>query len=179
MASWWQVQKWRRGVNYPPPPWDALQRAATVDRRYADVPVPECESLAECTARLRPFLDETLFPDMRRAMAAAAEKAHWRSERFAKLRSGTVARGDAAARGQQRGGSGGGQRRDRVSMMGEADGVAETPSASYHSGAADGPSGVPSFVVASSENLIRALVAELEGLDDNDIPLLDLSLIHI
>ena len=64
-----QVQKWRRGIHHPPPPWDAGQRASTVDRRYAGVHVPPTESLDDCRARLRPFLDETLWPAMREAIA--------------------------------------------------------------------------------------------------------------
>jgi len=33
---------------------------------------------------------------------------------------------------------------------------------------------VPTYCIASSENLIRALVAELEGLDEDKVPLLDI-----
>ena len=33
-----QVQKWRRGVHYPPPGWDSLQKTEIVDRRCACVP---------------------------------------------------------------------------------------------------------------------------------------------
>jgi hypothetical protein len=33
---------------------------------------------------------------------------------------------------------------------------------------------VPVFVISSSENLIRALIAELEGLDEAEVPLLDI-----
>ena len=113
-----QVQLWRRGVHYPPPPWDALQKTATVDRRYAGVDVPESESLADCTARLRPFLTETLFPDMRAAVARAAA--------------------DAAADADADGGGG---------AVGE----------------------VPVFMISSSENLIRALVSELESLGNEEV----------
>ena len=75
--------------------------------RYAGVDVPESESLAQCTERLKPFLDEQLIPDMRAAVDAFA---------------------------------------------------------------AEGAQGTPTFVIASSENCIRALVAELEGLSDDQVP---------
>ena len=66
-----QVQKWRRGVHEPPPPWTAEMAESTIDRRYDVVPVPECESLSDCAARLQPFLDDELWPTMRRAVARA------------------------------------------------------------------------------------------------------------
>ena len=36
------------------------------------------------------------------------------------------------------------------------------------------PRGVPTFVISSSENAIRALVKELDGLADDEMPLLDI-----
>ena len=69
-----QVQKWRRGVHDPPPSWDEKTREATVDRRYDEVDVPESESLAQCMERLRPLLDEELFPEIRAAIAREAAR---------------------------------------------------------------------------------------------------------
>jgi len=187
-----QVQKWRRGVHYPPPPWEDLQRAATIDRRYAGVPVPESESLADCAARLRPFLHETLWPQMRASVAAADKEVRGRADRRRVTRGGEpkerpfeprkLTRPPKTTRSGRRGpavgGGGGGSSSERVTMTGAAvESAAATPSASYHSdgdSGAGGPAGVPSFVIASSENLIRALVAELEGLDESEIPLLDI-----
>mmetsp|Transcript_46617 Transcript_46617/g.108832 ORF Transcript_46617/g.108832 Transcript_46617/m.108832 type:complete len:363 (+) Transcript_46617:42-1130(+) len=108
-----QVQMWRRGIHARPPPWDIAAEMSTVDRRYLGVPVPRAESLSDCSARLRPFLQEELLP----AMRAAIER-------------------EASASGRE----------------------AE----------------VPVFVVSSSENLLRALVAQLESLGPEKIPLLDI-----
>lgn len=113
-----QVQTWRRSVHQRPPPWDATEAATTIDRRYdASVSVPTSESLADCTARLRPFLDTELRPAMRAAIA----------------------------------------RRAAEETAGE-----------------DVDGEVPIFVISSSENLIRGLVAELEGLHEEKVPLLDI-----
>lgn len=127
-----QVQQWRRGVHHPPPEWDVELAASTVDRRYDGIEVPKTESLADCTARLRPFLDDELFPAMKQSMAEAAAEEARRQEEEVVVEEGA----GGEARGQ--------------------------------------PRGVPAFVIASSENLIRALVAELEGLPEEDIPLLDI-----
>ncbi|KAL1505009.1 hypothetical protein AB1Y20_008772 [Prymnesium parvum] len=110
-----QVLKWRRGVHDVPPPWDEVQRASTVDRRYEGVDVPQAESLAQCAARLRPFMEDELKPTIR----AAIERAE-----------------------QQPG-------RD----------VGRDP---------------PTIVISSHENLIRAMVQQLDGLDDEQVPLLDI-----
>lgn len=134
-----QVQKWRRGINYPPPPWTPEMRAGAIDRRYAGVPVPETESLADCAARLQPFLEETLFP----AMHEAAERAE------------VEAAVEAAAAREEAGAQA------RV----QADAAADDSRAARD---------IPAFVVVSSENLIRALVAELEGVPEEAVPLLDI-----
>ena len=159
-----KVQMWRRGVHQPPPPWDAMHKTETVDRRYTGVDVPETESLADCAARVRPFLDEMLRPDMRTAIdaadAAAAAGAEQAQQQQAVRTPEPVANG---RRGKSKGQSNG------VSMV--------APTASHHSSSAStgsGPPGAPTFVISSSENLIRALVAELEGLDDDEVPLLDI-----
>jgi len=138
-----QVQKWRRGIRHPPPPWSAADRDALVDRRYAGVPVPETESLADCTERLLPFLEDELWPAMREAVARAAEEADevvWEEARRQSAASSLIA---------------------NVTDDGE-------PAMRKASG------GVPAFAIASSENLIRALVAELEGVPEADVPLLDI-----
>jgi 2,3-bisphosphoglycerate-dependent phosphoglycerate mutase len=119
-----QVQKWRRGIHHEPPPWKPEQVASTVDRRYDDVPVPSTESLADCTKRLRPFLNQTLWPAM---SAAVAQSEQEERERLAT---------DKAKRGPAR--------------------------------------GVPAFAITSSENLIRALVTEIEGVPPEQVPLLDI-----
>ena len=118
-----QIQMWRRGINHPPPDWDAVTAESTLDRRYAHVPVPSSESLADCTERLRPFLEDELFPAMREASIVADESdAHQHA-------SGTTERST--------------------------------------------PREVPAFVITSSENLIRALITEIEGIQEADVPLLD------
>jgi len=159
-----QVQKWRRGITYPPPPWDAMQRSSTVDRRYAGVDVPESESLADCTARLRPFLQDELKPAMRAAMAVAEAAEGAREERAGNVESQSSESTSQTSDEPRR------DRNGRLMMEENA------MSASYHSSGEQvgGPPGMPAFVIASSENLIRALVSELEGLDEEDVPLLDI-----
>eukprot|EP00325_Prymnesiales_sp_UTEX-LB-985_P032990 CAMPEP_0174739596 /NCGR_PEP_ID=MMETSP1094-20130205/71879_1 /TAXON_ID=156173 /ORGANISM="Chrysochromulina brevifilum, Strain UTEX LB 985" /LENGTH=429 /DNA_ID=CAMNT_0015943179 /DNA_START=28 /DNA_END=1318 /DNA_ORIENTATION=+ len=121
-----QVQKWRRGIHDRPPPWESMLAASTVDRRYTGVDVPHTESLSDCTARLKPFLHDELFPAMRRA----AERAE----------------------AEQR----------------------ETEDAQRQGRSSAAPRGVPAFVITSSENLIRALVTELDGVVPQEVPLLDI-----
>jgi len=133
-----QVQKWRRGINHSPPGWDKELRSATVDRRYEGVSVPDTESLADCVARLQPFLNDELKPAMRHAIEQA----------------------EARKKGGEQGGGG----------ADEADHQAdEERSLGRRAGRH-----VPSFVIASSENLIRALVTELDGVAPADVPLLDI-----
>lgn len=125
-----QVQMWRRGINSRPPPWDETVAAATIDRRYKGVPIPTSESLADCAARLEPFLKEELFPAMRAAIAREADR---------------EAAADAAA-------------------------AAGLPLDSSEQPGGD----VPVFVISSSENLIRSMVAGLDGISEAQIPLLDI-----
>ena len=164
-----QVQKWRRGVHDPPPSWDEKTREATVDRRYDEVDVPESESLAQCMERLRPLLDEELFPEIRAAI-----------DREAARGSG----GGSPQRQQQRQAA---ERRQRQSSeprrwpeavfsrpRGGRVTLTEVASGEVVDSSDEVQPYVPAFVVASSENLIRALVAELEGLSDEETPLLDI-----
>lgn len=149
-----QVQKWRRGVNYPPPPWDENTKASTIDRRYDGVDVPESESLAQCTARLRPFLSDELKPAMRESIKAAeAEQQRYEQQRKQQQKEEEDASGSASGVARAR----------EISAVSADDGSGE-----------GGGEYVPAYVIASSENLIRALVAELEGISDEDVPLLDI-----
>jgi len=122
-----QVQKWRRGIHDQPPPWSASEAASTIDRRYDGVDVPDTESLADCTERLRPFLEGELYPAMRAAVQRVDEE-------------------------------------QREAADAQRHGRATT----------DAGRGVPAFVISSSENLIRALVTELDGVAPEDVPLLDI-----
>lgn len=127
-----QVQMWRRGINSRPPPWDEETAAATIDRRYKGVPIPTSESLADCAARLEPFLREELFPAMRAAVEREADR-------------------EAAA---------------------EAAAAAGVP---FDGAEQEQPEGdVPVFIISSSENLIRSMVAGLDGVSEDQIPLLDI-----
>jgi 2,3-bisphosphoglycerate-dependent phosphoglycerate mutase len=65
-----QVKVWRRSYATPPPPMDdaafAEQRA---DPRYADLPddlLPRAECLADVVARMLPYWDDGLVPDLAR-----------------------------------------------------------------------------------------------------------------
>ena len=69
-----QVQRWRRGLHDRPPEWSACLASDTIDRRYNQVKsdeLPSSESLADCLARLGPFLEQELWPDMRTAVSEA------------------------------------------------------------------------------------------------------------
>ena len=78
-------------------------------------PVPDGESLKECTERMLPFLNEDLYPSINEAIA-------------------------------------------------KAEATAASTGAGYEP---------PTFVVCSSDNLIRAMVKELEGLTASEVPLID------
>jgi len=78
-----QVRAWRRGYLSRPP---AQQTRPAADRRYTHhsvvrgaaggaVRVPEAESLEDARARMRPWLEEELWPRMRAAMEAARRDA--------------------------------------------------------------------------------------------------------
>ena len=61
-----QVKIWRRSFDVPPPlpedgsPWDL-----TNDARYAGVPIPRTESLKDTIARVLPYWEERIAPDLR------------------------------------------------------------------------------------------------------------------
>jgi len=64
-----QVHKWRRGFAIQPPPLSADdERWPGHDRRYADIPreqLPLTESLADTIARVLPYWNERIVPDLR------------------------------------------------------------------------------------------------------------------
>lgn len=61
-----QVKIWRRSFDTPPPPlepgseWDLSK-----DRRYAGLPIPATESLKDTIARVLPYWEEAIAPDLR------------------------------------------------------------------------------------------------------------------
>ena len=58
-----QVRIWRRSFDVPPPPIEAdSPYAMTGDRRYADVAVPESESLKDTIARVLPYFETHIMP---------------------------------------------------------------------------------------------------------------------
>lgn len=160
-----QVQQWRRGISHTPPPWEVAQELATVDRRYEGIAVPETESLADCSARLQPFLEEELKPAMRSAMRRVTEE-----DAEAEAEVASVAAAAATVRPSTRIPT---VRRDRK-PSGRARLATMESAAAFGSVETRGARGVPTFVISSSENLIRALVTELDGVPDADVPLLDI-----
>ena len=60
-----QVQLWRRSFDIPPPlpeegsPWDLAQ-----DARYRGVPIPQTESLKDTIARVLPYWEERIAPEL-------------------------------------------------------------------------------------------------------------------
>ncbi len=61
-----QVKIWRRSFDIPPPlpeegsPWDLAK-----DLRYKGIPIPQTESLKDTIARVLPYWEERIAPDLR------------------------------------------------------------------------------------------------------------------
>jgi 2,3-bisphosphoglycerate-dependent phosphoglycerate mutase len=61
-----QVKLWRRSFDIPPPlpeegsPWDLAQ-----DVRYKGIPIPQTESLKDTIARVLPYWEERIAPDLK------------------------------------------------------------------------------------------------------------------
>lgn len=61
-----QVKIWRRSFDIPPPlpeegsPWDLAR-----DARYKGIPIPQTESLKDTIARVLPYWEERIAPDLR------------------------------------------------------------------------------------------------------------------
>jgi len=61
-----QVKIWRRSFDIPPPlpeegsPWDLAK-----DARYKGIPIPQTESLKDTIARVLPYWEERIAPDLR------------------------------------------------------------------------------------------------------------------
>ena len=61
-----QLQAWRRGYATPPPPIsDDNPFNPNDDVRYAGIDPPRAECLADVVARMRPYWDEAIAPDLR------------------------------------------------------------------------------------------------------------------
>ena len=61
-----QVHIWRRAFDIPPPPSDAGgDYDLTKDRRYAGINIPQTESLKDTIARVLPYWEKVIAPDLR------------------------------------------------------------------------------------------------------------------
>jgi 2,3-bisphosphoglycerate-dependent phosphoglycerate mutase len=61
-----QVRVWRRSFDVPPPPMAAgSEFDLSGDRRYAGVPVPATESLKDTIARVLPYWEGRIAPELR------------------------------------------------------------------------------------------------------------------
>ncbi|GAB2974836.1 phosphoglyceromutase [Nocardioides montaniterrae] len=61
-----QFQLWRRSYDVPPPPLDDSDEFSQAgDPRYADIEVPRTECLKDVVARLVPYWEEAIVPDLR------------------------------------------------------------------------------------------------------------------
>nr|WP_295663901.1 2,3-diphosphoglycerate-dependent phosphoglycerate mutase [Polymorphobacter sp.] len=61
-----QVHEWRRSFDIPPPPMEAGSRYdLSADRRYAGITVPATESLKDTIARVLPYWDSAIAPELR------------------------------------------------------------------------------------------------------------------
>ena len=61
-----QVKIWRRSFDVPPPPIDpGSPYDLSNDRRYAGIPVPATESLKDTIARVLPYWDSAIAPELK------------------------------------------------------------------------------------------------------------------
>ncbi len=61
-----QVKIWRRSFDVPPPPLEAgSSYDLSGDRRYAGIAIPDAESLKDTIARVLPYWDSTIAPELR------------------------------------------------------------------------------------------------------------------
>ena len=61
-----QVLQWRRSFDVPPPPMAADSPfSMTTDRRYAGIDVPAAESLKDTIARVLPYFETAIVPQLR------------------------------------------------------------------------------------------------------------------
>ena len=137
------MAKWRRGTTDEPPP-APKDTPELADRKYAGVPVPLSESLEQCSARMLPFLHDVLLRDVR--VAVDARDAQEVSTAPSRPLTRTLILTLALTLTLTR------TRAQASSGMRDA---------------------APIFVVASSENLIRAIVGEWEGLSEEELAEVD------
>ncbi|HEX2299299.1 MAG TPA: phosphoglyceromutase [Pseudonocardiaceae bacterium] len=61
-----QFTRWRRSYSTPPPPIElGSEFSQDTDPRYADIDVPRAECLADVVARMLPYWDGAIVPDLR------------------------------------------------------------------------------------------------------------------
>ncbi|WP_298397395.1 2,3-diphosphoglycerate-dependent phosphoglycerate mutase [Sphingobium sp.] len=61
-----QVKIWRRSFDTPPPVLEAgSEFDLSADRRYAGIPIPSTESLKDTIARVLPYWESTIAPDLK------------------------------------------------------------------------------------------------------------------
>jgi 2,3-bisphosphoglycerate-dependent phosphoglycerate mutase len=61
-----QVKIWRRSFDVPPPPLEpGGEYDLAADRRYAGIPIPVTESLKDTIARVLPYWDERIAPELK------------------------------------------------------------------------------------------------------------------
>ncbi|KQN04910.1 phosphoglyceromutase [Sphingobium sp. Leaf26] len=61
-----QVKIWRRSFDIPPPVLEAgSEFDLSSDRRYAGIPIPSTESLKDTIARVLPYWESTIAPDLK------------------------------------------------------------------------------------------------------------------
>jgi len=61
-----QVKIWRRSFDVPPPPLEAgSEYDLAGDRRYAGIPIPNTESLKDTIARVLPYWERRIVPELK------------------------------------------------------------------------------------------------------------------
>lgn len=92
-----QVKIWRRSFDVPPPP---LERGSpydlAADPRYAGIAIPQSESLKDTIARVLPYFDSAILPELR-AGKTVLVAAHGNSLRALVKHLSGISDGDIAA----------------------------------------------------------------------------------
>ena len=93
-----QVHTWRRSFDVPPPPEaQGSPFAVAADRRYAGITVPTTESLKDTIARVLPYWETAILPELQCGQARAGCRARQQPARAGETPLGYQRRGDRVA----------------------------------------------------------------------------------
>eukprot|EP00967_Tisochrysis_lutea_P099685 scaffold148248_cov31-Tisochrysis_lutea.AAC.5 len=176
-----RVREWRRGYLARPPPREP--NSSLLDRRYSHANVvhgqglvsePLTESLADAHDRVRPWLDEELWPRIRRAMEAAKRDALRQQQRCKGADELAQDGMDHEQADREPGSARGAGAHNDTDTEEKPEYVANVELASVTDGEDELAAEVPVFVVSLSHNMMRAILMELEHLTAEQVELLNI-----